>query len=199
MRQIKKTRYGDYERVLRFPVFAGYQVHIIFTEDIGESRRKRYGSRGGSDGAGALHSSAEGGHSHLFYRVGVGNCNAGTIAHEAWHAVRAMLVDFSGVTIMENEVTAYHIGYLVQAVVNFQIDLMSQLVGVKSSTKKKATHGNKDSQRAVVGMQSMPAYGRRTGTQKAGEEGTATTSQADGCGDLGDRGEATGIVRVGRA
>jgi hypothetical protein len=191
-RKVKRTKHGDYERVVKFPVWSGYQVHVIFTNDIAASRKARYGSAGASEGARALHSSAEGGHSHLFFRIG--NSPAGVISHESWHAIRCMMVDFGGVTIMENEVTAYHLGYLTQEVVSFQIDLMDAKIGVKSSSRKKATHGNKDSQRSVAGMQGVPTHSRGVGTEKAGEAGTPEpSSQADGHGgDLGYRRETTG-------
>jgi hypothetical protein len=195
--KIKKSRYGDYEHVVKFDVWSGYQVHVVFTDDLGKSRKARYGSAGGTDGARALHSSAQDGHGHLFFRIG--DTPAGCIAHEAWHAVRCMMVDFGGMTIMENEATAYHLGHLVQKITDYKWQLIAAKVGVKSSTKKKATHG-KDSQRAVAGLQGLPTHGRGTGTQEAREEGTSVAfPQADGCGNAGDSSEATGIVRTGRA
>lgn len=193
---MKQTKFGDYERKVVFPVWSNYTIHIVFTTNIAESRKARYGSAGESDGARALHSSAQGGHSHLFFRIG--DTPVQVIAHEAWHAVRCMLVDFGGVTVMENEVTAYHLGYLVGEVARFKnalIDanigveadenraalIQSRVLGVKSSSRKQVVDGNEGSQRTVAGVQSLPAHGRGVGTE---EEGTARTpaaaSQADG-------------------
>jgi len=45
------------------------------------------------------------------------DANAGTIAHEAWHAVHHLLED-SGVEL-DHECTAYHLGYLVNRIHEF--------------------------------------------------------------------------------
>jgi hypothetical protein len=153
---IKKTRYDDYERTLCFDVWSGYTVHVVFTENIGMSRFARYGSYGAADNAGALHCSAERGHSHLFFKLGYPL--AGTVAHECWHAVYSMMMDWAGVRDLDNETIAYHLGHLVQFVSNFWNDMMdegirtdgcalqqSKSLGVKSGGRKKAVHGNENS------------------------------------------------------
>lgn len=45
------------------------------------------------------------------------NPKAGTVAHECWHAVRRMLLHTG--CELDNEVVAYHLGYLVQQVHDF--------------------------------------------------------------------------------
>ena len=46
------------------------------------------------------------------------DANAGTIAHECWHCVRQMLLHM-GATL-DNEVVAYHLGYVVNRVTDFK-------------------------------------------------------------------------------
>src|ERR1039458_5704373 len=165
---MKKTKFGDYERVVTFTVWSEYDVHIVFTEDIGRSRKARYGTYGLCDSAGALHVSAEHGHAHIFFKLS--GAPTGIIAHECWHAIYHMMIEWAGVTELDNEAVAYHLGYLVQKVIDFREALIhsgvfapgwddkqalrqSKVLGVKSSSRKQATHGNESSQRIVAGMQ----------------------------------------------
>ena len=67
---MKQTRYGDYERNIRFDVWSNYGVYVVFTHDIGMSRTARYGSEGKAESAQALHTSSEDGVSHLFFLIG---------------------------------------------------------------------------------------------------------------------------------
>jgi hypothetical protein len=129
---MKKSKHGDYERVVTFPVWSNYKVHVIFTDNIAESRIARYGDSGLAEGANALHCCAKDGHSHLLFKLG--DCTIGVVAHECWHAIRCMLVDWAGVEIMENELTAYHLGYLVDKVSEFRNDLID--VGIGKPSKK---------------------------------------------------------------
>lgn len=46
------------------------------------------------------------------------DASAGVIAHEAWHAVRRMLLHVGAE--LENEVVAYHLGYVVNHLTNFK-------------------------------------------------------------------------------
>jgi hypothetical protein len=48
--KIKKTKFGDYERVVKFPVIVNYFVHVVFTENIARSRKGRYGTEGAAEG-----------------------------------------------------------------------------------------------------------------------------------------------------
>lgn len=204
----KLTKHGDYERVVKFDAWAGYTVHVVFTNNIPLSRKARYGTIGLSEDAHALHSAAKGGHAHLFFKLG--NSPTGVIAHECWHAIFYMMVDWAGVKDMDNETTAYHLGHLVQEVADFRNTLIAdqaypepghlqmaralKSVGVKSSSRKQAVNGNQDTQGHVVRVQGVSAQRGGTSTT-AGEAGTSCTSaQADGCGDAGYSGEATGRI-----
>ena len=185
--KIKKTKLGDYERKVTFAVWCYYDVHVVFTDSIPLSRKARYGTAGLSDGAGALHTYAQGGHAHLFFKIG--DCPTGVVAHECWHAIYALMNDWAGVKEMDNEAVAYHLGYLVQQVVNFRNDLIDAGVGVdmrpnanfgvKSRSRKKATNGNKNSQRELVDLHGVPTHSGGASTE-AGEAGTPNIqTQAD--------------------
>jgi hypothetical protein len=95
---------------LSFDAFE-YGIHLVFSDDVVASRTKRDGFLGKYDGgpAGGLHSyTPDGSYSYLFLRF---NANPSVIAHEAWHCIRRMMV-YCGAEL-ENEVVAYHLGYLV--------------------------------------------------------------------------------------
>lgn len=106
------------ERVTKivFPVFSGYEVYVCISDDIVASRQKRDGYFGekftGGDALG-LHSYPLGstGISWLFFPIIV---RPGTVAHESWHCIFRMM-SWVGADI-ENEVVAYHLGYLVEKV-----------------------------------------------------------------------------------
>jgi hypothetical protein len=127
---LKQSRHKDYEKVIKFPIFSHYKVHIIFSDDIRKSKKVRYGSDEFADGASAVHCHDSDGHSHCIYDIGK-SCT-GTIAHESWHAVWAML-KWAGVEI-ENEVVAYHLGYIVQATTDF----WTGVPGFKPSSKSRS-------------------------------------------------------------
>lgn len=98
-----------------FPVFGDYTIHVVVSDDVCESRKKRDGYFGESfEGtARALHSYSltRPAESWLFLH---GLAKPGSIAHESWHAVYRMM-DWAGARI-ENEIVAYHLDYLVDKV-----------------------------------------------------------------------------------
>jgi hypothetical protein len=175
--KIKKTRHGDYERIVKFPVLSTYFVHIIFTENIARSRKGRYGDEGSAEGAAALSSTAVGGHGHLFFQP---SNTEGIIAHESWHAIYHMF-EWLGAEL-DNEMVAYHLAYLVDRIISFKAHI--DFWELNQSNKEEATHGNESTPRAVVGMQDVPTHIGGTTTQ-TGEAGTPCSAQADGCGDIG--------------
>jgi hypothetical protein len=148
---MKKTRHGDYEQIVKFPVWSGYCVQVIFTESISKSLKSR-GRKFNAESTDALHWNRGDGHSVLVFQIG--NAPSGTIAHECWHAIRTMLVDYCGVEIMEDEVTAYHLGWLVQQVTNFRNELIDKKVGVKSETEVR-TNGIGNSQESIGRMRRL--------------------------------------------
>lgn len=118
-----KTKHGDYETFARFPVFSNFTVYIVFTGDIQKSYTARYGTRRSPDTDRTEALLAYGGKcAHAIFQLG--NSCSGTIAHESYHAIRYMFDDFEGVEQMDNEVVAYHLGYLVQKVTDFKCKLI---------------------------------------------------------------------------
>ena len=117
MRSFKKTKYGDYELRVKFPVFSNYTMFVVFSDDLCSARMQRYGDAGagGESDTGAFVSRCSEG-CHIFFKPYAG---AGIIAHEAHHAIRALLV-WADVKDFDNEVVAYHLGYLVNQITNFQ-------------------------------------------------------------------------------
>lgn len=138
--RLKLTKHGDYERVVLFDVW-NYPIRIIFTPDIGKSYAGRFSGLHDFSAIQACHVRGKNtGKAYLFFPLG--DTDVGTIAHESWHAIRAMLVDHAGVEIMEDEVTAYHLAYLVRAVNEMKDDsafarMLTDIQDVKSSTKKR--------------------------------------------------------------
>lgn len=61
------------------------------------------------------------------------DASAGTIAHEAWHCVRRMLLHMGAG--LDNEVVAYHLGYLVNKMTDFKNAPLKKR-GKKNGTSK---------------------------------------------------------------
>ena len=127
---MKKTKHGDYEMKVAFPVFSKYGMHIVFTEDLRDSHVSRFGDGGLADDmeTDAMYVSSGAGHAHVFYKL---RARAGVVAHEAWHAIWGMF-NWAGVDRWDNETTAYHLGYLVDKITDFQIRAINKSKGVKS-------------------------------------------------------------------
>jgi hypothetical protein len=137
--KVKKTKHGDYETRVLFPVFSDYDILIVFTEDFNKSWDARFTSSLGTPEVTTAfhwHHKPSDGRSRMFFKLG--DCPTGVIAHESWHCVRTMLIDWVGCAL-EEEVVAYHLDYLVQAVTDFRNKLIDQKIVVKSvkSSKKK--------------------------------------------------------------
>ena len=112
---MKKTKHGDYEKMVTFPVFSKYRVHLIFAKDIHKSLDVRYGDTSRHGDADAFCRHSKDGHTHIFMPFGVTD---NTIAHECWHAVFEMF-DYVAAGL-DNESVAYHLGYLVEQVYDFK-------------------------------------------------------------------------------
>jgi len=130
---MKKTRWGDYETTVKFAVWSNFTVHVVFTDNIARSRTGRYETAGAAadPDTAALFTRGAGGYGHLFFQS---DACARIIAHECWHALWWMF-QWAGATTWDNETTAYHIGYLVGKVSEFQ----AKVLGVKSSSKKRSS------------------------------------------------------------
>ena len=115
---MKKTKYGDYQKRIRFKMFSNYDIYVVFTNDIAKSRKARYGTAGLAEGANGLHTQGIGGKAHLFFLIA--NSSPQIIAHECYHAIYGMLVGWMEAGDAGNEVYAYLVGWLVGQVHKFK-------------------------------------------------------------------------------
>ena len=109
------TRFKDYEKVIKFPVFADYRVHVIVTDDLQKSRDARFDNAQSTEGLDACCCSVLNGHASCIFLQK--EASSGTIAHEAWHAVYKMFRQIGAE--LEEEMVAYHLGYLVDEIMAF--------------------------------------------------------------------------------
>ena len=123
MRHPKKTKYGDYATWIKFEVFSNYPVRLILTDNLAKSATDREVPTPDVD-ADAFCFHTNKGQSYIFLPH---DAPEGTVAHEAWHIVH-MVLDYVGAKD-ENEVVAYHLGYLVNKIYEFK-------KAVKSSRRK---------------------------------------------------------------
>lgn len=106
-------------------MFSNYLIAVVFTDDIGLSRRKRDDEIGHSlDGprCTALHSyndKTDDGIAWLFFARDV---TPGVVAHEATHAV-SRLLEYLGVTNYDQEIFAYLVEYIVEQVWKFKQEM----------------------------------------------------------------------------
>lgn len=124
---MKKSRHGDYQKILSYPVFQGYYVHVVFTDNLKKSAASRFvkGTEFSAkmDAAEAIHLPSSHGRSLVLLPY---KASPGTIAHEAYHAIRYMLKEYAGVKL-DNEIVAYHLGHLVDEIHKFKSKLEAQL------------------------------------------------------------------------
>jgi hypothetical protein len=103
---------------VEFPVFSDIIVHVELTNDFDKTLSKYpciEHMTGNNEDCEAM---TVYGHSGcVIFMFLKPNVSVGTIAHESWHAIRAMFESI-GVEI-ENETVAYHLGYLVNKVFRF--------------------------------------------------------------------------------
>lgn len=130
---IRKTKYNDYATWFTFPIFSKFRVRVILTEDLANSAGQRIGgcSLDGSVDAACYHTKK--GWSYLFLNP---KADEGTIVHEAWHVIFEIM-DYVGAKI-ENEVVAYHLGYLVNEIHTFKGKVLDASKREKSGKLSKA-------------------------------------------------------------
>ena len=148
---MRLTRYGDYEKRILFPVFSNFQVRFVFTTDFKKSYEERYQRTldKSLEFVGGFHAGTKSGCSHIFLKIG--NAPSGTIAHEVVHAVWQLLLGWAGVEKLDEEIVAYHVGYLVSEAVDCRNWLIDKGVGVQSNSEVKSNVGC-DPQRTDVAM-----------------------------------------------
>lgn len=160
---MRLSRFLDYEKMVVFGVWGNYTVHVILTDNIEQSFKKRFpGMHHGFDFTQAFHviHKPSNGHSYLFFKRG--DMPVGTIAHECWHAVHALLKHVD-VDEFDNETVAYHLGYLVQQVVEFDGAIKSKSEVIEDVDFARRKNGR------LQGVQSGRKEKKRTSSHKIHE------------------------------
>lgn len=99
----------SHRHTLVFPVFAKYKVSVLFTRDIPKAAARLGVEASQADAAFTITETGTK-RAHIVFPL---KPDADTVAHEAYHAICAMLA-WAGATSPEEETVAYHIGYLVK-------------------------------------------------------------------------------------
>jgi hypothetical protein len=97
-----------------FPVFNGYNIEVVVAKDVKkawEKRKKDYTDYEGNFSA--IHSSNEFGQACIILPTG---CDLALVAHECCHATLALTMWANAIN---EETTAYHMGYLTKQVYDF--------------------------------------------------------------------------------
>ena len=102
-------------KLIEFPVFSGYIVHVEITSDVSKSVLRYPQTKNIEDptNAMAVHCKDEN-FSFIFLKY---NMDVGSIAHESWHVVRRMMNRMD--VDLDNETVAYHLGYLTNEIFRF--------------------------------------------------------------------------------
>ena len=104
---------------IAFPVFSNYIVHVEITSDLKRSMAKYPPTRAVIEAADeacdgmTIHVEDET-FSYIFLPY---NASVGTIAHESWHTIKAMMEHLA--IELDSETVAYHLGYLVDQIFRF--------------------------------------------------------------------------------
>jgi hypothetical protein len=117
---MKKFKFKERKKLITFPVFLNYKVHVIVSNNPDRSLQKLENAHkmivsNGKDFR-AMHICLK--EKQTSYLLLPDDATAGEIAHECWHATRYIVNDWAGGGL-DNEVVAYHLGYLVQEVYKF--------------------------------------------------------------------------------
>jgi hypothetical protein len=120
-RKVKVITVVENSMIVKFPAW-NYDIHVTLTSDVDLSttRRQRY-----IDGCELMYSYAHGG-CHIGHKGALESwvilpmdAPCSSVAHEAWHAIRHMMV--SAGADLDSETVAYHLGYLVGQIIRFLI------------------------------------------------------------------------------
>ncbi len=116
----KKPKFAEFSHV--FPVFSNFKLSVIITEDA--QRTARYLCDRDylrdfdipEETEATTVTSVASGYSIIYLKP---DAALGTIAHEAYHAVTGMLKMIGAAE--EHEIVAYHLGYIVNKIVEFNL------------------------------------------------------------------------------
>lgn len=123
--RIKKPK-SHHEAFFLFPVLSEYRVIIVLTDDIPASvmylaDRDFFNVPEHQQLTDCLACHLHPGNRGHSYIVLKPKAHAGAIAHETWHMIYN-LMKFTGIEL-EDEFIAYHLGYAVQQIVQFQYEV----------------------------------------------------------------------------
>lgn len=97
-----------------FPVFSGYKITVVSSNDIKKAIGKfKHTKNVDVENTEACHIAVE--NEPLSYIFVPHRITLSQMVHESYHAIRR-LMRYHGVNLDDNEVVAYHLGYLVQQI-----------------------------------------------------------------------------------
>lgn len=106
--------------LVAFPILSGYQIRIVVCSNIRDATKKFKHTKNVWNDDEDYNTNALTCHvknpdmGYVFVRP---SSSVGDIAHESWHAIQRMLECFD--IPIENEVAAYHLGFLVNKIFDF--------------------------------------------------------------------------------
>jgi hypothetical protein len=161
--KLKLSKFGDYEMLTILPAWSNFNFYVVFTDDFKQSYEKRFGPTTiDFFKTGAFHKFTRTGASHVFFTVS--HCDMGTVAHECYHAVIAMLERWADVKELDEELVAYHLDYFVRLTTGFRNRLIDSGLGVKSNAARGSNESDSSApQGTTVGLQSLQSSDRNAG------------------------------------
>jgi hypothetical protein len=133
MRRPKLTQYGDYAKWVTFDVMANYQVRLVLTDDLLKSAERLGSKPEGPADAFCFHCKGEG-KSYIFLRH---DSPPDVVAHECLHIVQKIM-GWCGVIDADNEIMAYHLSHMVEAVYKFKKEIQQEQERQNVSNEKTA-------------------------------------------------------------
>lgn len=143
------------ELVMHFPVMSNYKVTVVIADDLKSAAyyiadRDYLKDPNPGEGAEAFTiTQPTGGYSIIYIKP---NAGMGTIAHESYHAVCGIMKMIGADE--EHEVVAYHLGFIVDAIVAFNLKVAGRFTCKKSS---KLMRGNSSAPCEITDAPSSPS------------------------------------------
>lgn len=107
---MQKSKPKERVKRLKLPAFLDYKITVVLTDNVAKTSERTFRD---TDAGQAMHFWKHGESTLIFPH----KPEAGIIAHECWHCI-FRLFKFAGAEI-ENEIAAYHLGWLVDQVSTF--------------------------------------------------------------------------------
>jgi predicted MPP superfamily phosphohydrolase len=120
---LRPTRHGDHSLLVRLKPLNDYRVQIVFCSDLVKAKNSRSKAKAKEIKAIAFTQTFENKYSRIYFTLD--KADAGTIAHECYHAVVNVL-DYLEAK-QDEEIVAYVLDYLVGEVTKFKEKLITAL------------------------------------------------------------------------